>query len=185
MQTEIISVPSRDWQWFTKSLVLGGLFTFILLFELTGMSIFGWLGVRGLLGLQSQPWIATGSAFIGALGFGFVITRQLPFMVGEIAGYYTLQIALDCAVLRLRLPVSLVVRRIRLTNPTYVDVLPLIPGMTLIMLQSKDKLSFGSTLSHGEQLRLHSLIRAALMLVSGPNMNNHQELKPNDSEPST
>ena len=49
MQTEIVTAPSRDWPWFTKSLVLGGLFMFILLFELAGLTLFGWLGVRGLI----------------------------------------------------------------------------------------------------------------------------------------
>ncbi len=168
MKTEIVTVPSRDWPWFTKSLVLGGLFMFILLFEIAGLTIFGWLGVRGLLGLQSQPWIATGIALIAALGLGFVIPRQLPFMVGEIAGYYTLQIARDSAMLRVRLPFSAVVRRIRLSAPTDVGSVPFLPGMTLIMLQSEDRLCFGSTLPHGEHLRLQWLIRAALLPVSEP-----------------
>ncbi len=165
MQTEIVSAPSRDWPWFTKSLVLGGLFLFIMLFEMAGLTIFGWIGVRGLLG-HSQHWIGTGIALIASLGLGFVIPRQLPFMVGEIAGHYTLQIASDSAVLRVRQPFSAIVRRIRLIHPTDVGALPFLPGMTIIMLQSEDRLCFGSTLPHAEQLRLQGLIRAALLADS-------------------
>ena len=169
MKTEIVTVPSRDWPWFTKSLVLGGLFMFILLFEIAFLTLFGWLGVRGLLGLQSQPWIATGIALIAALGLGFIIPRQLPFMVGEIAGLYTLQITRDSAVLRVHSPFSAVVRRIRLSDPTGVGLVPFLPGMILIMLQSEYRLCFGSTLPHGEQLRLQGLIRDTLLPVSAPN----------------
>jgi hypothetical protein len=141
---------------------------FILLVEIAGMTIFGWLGVRGLLGLQSQHWLGTGVAIIAALGLGFIIPRQLPFMVGEITGHYTLQIALDSAVLRVRLPFSVVVRRICLSHPTDIDGLRFLPGMTIIMLQSEDRLCFGSTLPRDEQLRLQGLIRAALLPVSTP-----------------
>ena len=91
-------------------------------------------------------------------------------MIGEIAGHYTLQIALDSAVLRVRLPFSAVVRRIRLSHPTDVGAIPFLPGMTLIMLQSEDRLCFGSTLPHGEQLRLQGLIRAALLPVSASHL---------------
>ncbi len=166
MKTVIVTVPSREWQWFIKSLVLGGLFMFILLSEFAGLTVFGWLGIRGLLGLHAQPWIATGMALIAALGLGFVIPRQLPFMVGEIVGHYTLEIAPDSAVLRVRLPFSAVVRRIRLSDPTYAVTAPFLPGMTIVMLQSKTRLCFGSTLPHSEQIRLQGQIQAALLPVS-------------------
>jgi hypothetical protein len=168
MQTEIVTAPSRDWQWFTKSLMLGGLFLFILLLEIAGLVVFGWLGVRGLLGLQSQHWIGTGIGLIAALGLGYVIPRQLPFMVGEISGHYTLEMAPDSAVLRLRLPFSALVRGIHLSHPTGVGELPFLPGITLVMLQSEDRLCFGSTLPRGEQLRLQGLIRSALLTDSAP-----------------
>lgn len=167
MQTEIITAPSRDWPWFTKSLVLGSLFMFILVLEIAGVTIFGWLGVRGLLG-QSQHWMGTGIALVAALGLGLFIPRQIPFMVGEIVGHYTLQIAPDSAVLCVRQPFSAVARRIRLIHPTAVGALPFLPGMTLIMLQSEDRLCFGSTLPHGEQLRLQRLIQNALLPESAP-----------------
>jgi hypothetical protein len=168
MKREIIIVPSRDLQWFTKSLVLGSLFIFILVFEIAAMTVFGWLGIRGLLGLQSQPWIGTGAGLIGAIALGCIIPRQLPFIVGEIAGYYSLQIALDSAVLRLRWPFSALVRRINLSHSTVAGVIPFLPGMTFIMLQSEARLCFGSTLPHGEHLRLLGLIREALLTVSAP-----------------
>lgn len=128
--------------------------------------MFGWLSVRGLLSLHSQHWIGTVIALVAALGLAFVIPRQLPFMVGEISGHYTLQIAPDGALLRLRWPFSAAVRRIRLSAPANVGALPFLPGMTLIMLQGQDRLCFGSTLPHGEQLRLQGLIRAALLPAS-------------------
>ena len=168
MQIDIVTIPSRDWPWFIKSLVLGALFVFILVLEIAGLTIFGWLGVRGLLGLQSQHWLGTCIALIAALGLGLVIPRQLPVMVGEIVGHYTLQIAADSAVLRVRLPFSAIVRRIRLSHPVDVGAIPFLPGLTFIVLSSEDRLCFGSTLPHGERVRLEELIRAALVAVSAP-----------------
>lgn len=42
MQTEIVTIPSRDWPWFAKSLVLGSLFSFILVLEIAALLSFGW-----------------------------------------------------------------------------------------------------------------------------------------------
>lgn len=104
MQIEIATIPSRDWPWFAKSLVLGALFLFILVFEIAGLMGFGWLGVRGALGLQDQHWIGTGMAVIAAVGLGFAIYHQLPLMVGEISGRYTLQITHDSVAVPRRCP---------------------------------------------------------------------------------
>lgn len=166
MQTEIVTAPSRDWPWLTKSLILGGLFIFILTLEIAGLTFFGWLGVRGLLGLQSQHWIGTAVALIATLGLGFIIPRQVPFMVGELTGHYTIQMSADCAVLRVRLPFSALVRRIHLSHLADVGELTFMPGITLIMIQGEDRLCFGSTLPFDEKVRLQGLIRAALNSIS-------------------
>lgn len=166
MQTEIVTTPSRDWPWFAKSLVLGSLFLFILVFEIAGLVGFGWLGVRGALGLQDLHWIGTGMALIAAVGLGFVISRQLPFMVGEISGRYTLQITHDNAALSPPLLGTALVRRIHLRKSTEVLALPFFPGMTIIILQSGERLSFGLTLPASEITRLQGLIRTALLAHS-------------------
>jgi hypothetical protein len=168
MQIEIATIPSRDWPWFAKSLVLGTLFLFILVFEIAGLMGFGWLGVRGALGLQDQHWIGTGMALIAAVGLGFAIYHQLPLMVGEISGRYTLQITHDSVALRLRFLGAVLVSRIHLCEPTNVFALQFLPGMTLIMVQNKDRLSFGLTLPPDEIVRLQGLIRTSLLAHSAP-----------------
>ena len=109
-----------------------------------------------------QPWFATLIALVPVVGLLLVIPKQLPVVLAELVGRYTVQVGPEAITLRSDCAWFTKVRRIARSEDAYAAAAPFCPGFGMVMIQAEQRLNFGLILPSSEHVRMAEAINLAL-----------------------